>query len=126
MSGLETNFVSATDVAQPVSLQRNGIGNNGGLSAAEVLPKAKEFESILLGQWLQGAETSFGSVPGGDDDQDAGDEQMKGFGVQQLAKALSDAGGVGIAKIVAGALAQEASSVHPAESNAGVKITQAE
>ena len=65
---------------------------------------AKEFESILLGQWLQGAESSFGTVPGGEDDTDAGEEQMKGFAVQQLAKSFSDSGGVGIAKLVLRAL----------------------
>ena len=80
------------------------------LSPAQLLPKAKEFESILLGQWLQSAETSFGSVPGAEDDRDAGEEQMSSFGVQQLAKSLSDAGGIGIAQTVAKALAHEAST----------------
>ncbi len=65
---------------------------------------AKEFESVLLTQWLQAAESSFGSVPGADDDQDSGGEQMKSFGVQQLATALSNAGGIGIAKVVTKAL----------------------
>ncbi len=66
---------------------------------------AKDFESILLTQWLQSAETSFATVPGQEENQDSGDDQMKSFGVQQLAKAFSDAGGVGIASAVAKALA---------------------
>lgn len=78
--------------------------------SAQVLSKAKEFEAILLNQWLQGAETSFGAVPGGDDDQDDGDEQMKSFSVQQLAKAFSDAGGIGIADMVSKALQRKSSS----------------
>ena len=76
---------------------------------AKLMSAAKEFESVLLGQWLQGAESSFGAVPGGDDDQDAGDEQMKGFAVQQLAKSFSDSGGIGIAALVSKALAHSAS-----------------
>lgn len=92
------------------NLSADGLLTKSGKTSAQLLPKAKEFESILLGQWLQGAETTFGSVPGGEDDQDAGDEQMKSFAVQQLAKAFSDAGGIGIASIVAKALAHSASA----------------
>lgn len=86
-------------------------GNQAGaLKSSQLIPKAKEFESILLSQWLQGAETSFGSVPGGDEDQDAGDEQMRGFAVQQLAQAFSEAGGIGIAKMVTKALLNNSES----------------
>ena len=67
----------------------------------KVSSASKEFESLLIGQWLQGAETSFGSVPGGEEDQDAGADQMKSFGIQQLAKAITDAGGFGIATLIA-------------------------
>ncbi len=81
-----------------------------GTKDAKLTRTAKEFESILLGQWLQGAESSFGSVPGGENDSDAGDEQMKGFAVQQLAKSFSDSGGIGIAKLVLKALDQPASA----------------
>ena len=81
-----------------------------GTKDAKLTRTAKEFESILLGQWLQGAESSFGSVPGGENDSDAGDEQVKGFAVQQLAKSLSDSGGIGIAKLVLKALDQPAST----------------
>lgn len=80
-------------------------------NAAQLLPKAKEFEAILLGQWLQGAESSFGSVPGAEDDQDAGSDQFKGFAVQQLAKNITESGGIGIAAIVARALAKSSSGL---------------
>ena len=81
-------------------------------SPSRISSASKEFESLLLGQWLQGAETSFGSVPGGDDDQDAGDAQMKSFGVQQLAKAITEAGGIGIAGIISKHLASSAARTH--------------
>ncbi len=80
------------------------------VSDTKLLSTAREFESILLGQWLQGAESSFGSVPGSEDDQDAGDDQMKGFSVQQLAKSLSASGGVGIAGLVSKALEKSAAA----------------
>ena len=78
----------------------------------QLLPKAKEFESILLGQWLQAAETSFGDVPGGNDDRDAGDDQFSSFAVQQLARRLTDSGGLGIATIVAKALEKDAAQTN--------------
>lgn len=74
-------------------------------TSSKLSSASKEFESLLLGQWLQAAETSFGSVPGADEDQDDGDDQMKSFGVQQLAKAITNAGGIGIADMISKALA---------------------
>ena len=88
---------------------------------ADLAHTSKEFESILLGQWLQSAESSFGSVPEGEDESDAGEEQMKGFAVQQLAKSFSDSGGIGIARLVLNELdhsTSASSSVH--ESHATV------
>ncbi len=93
--------------------------------ASQQLPAgaAKEFESILIGQWLQSAESSFASVPGADDDGDAEDEQLKSYGVQQLATALSNAGGIGIATMVTKALShRQPGSIHDPEQ--AVKGTQ--
>lgn len=86
-----------------VNLLRNSPPAKG-TAPTQLAHAAKEFESILLGQWLQGAESSFGSVPGADDEADAGDEQMKSFAVQSLAKAFTDSGGIGLAKLVSKAL----------------------
>ena len=74
---------------------------------------ADEFESILLGQWLQNAESSFGTVPGAEDDKDAGGEQMQSFAMQQLARGLTHSGGIGIAKLISGALEQRAAAEPP-------------
>ena len=65
---------------------------------------AQQFEAILMGTWLKEAEQSFGSVPGGNDDQDAGGEQMMSLGIQSLATSLAASGGIGIAKMVATAM----------------------
>ncbi len=68
---------------------------------------AVEFESVLLGQWLQSAEKSFADVPGGGgEEEDAGGEQMMSFAMQQLAGGLAARGGLGIAKLVEAGLAR--------------------
>ncbi len=85
------------------------------LQQAKTLPKAedatridksaRDFESILVGSWLQQAEQSFATVPGGTDDEDAaGREQMMSLGVQSLASSMTALGGIGIAKMVAKSL----------------------
>jgi Rod binding domain-containing protein len=66
---------------------------------------AKDFESILLGSWLQQAEQSFASVPGGDDeDADSGKEQFQGIAMQQLGASMTAAGGIGISKMISASL----------------------
>jgi Rod binding domain-containing protein len=69
---------------------------------AKIDKAAKDFESILLGEWLEKAEKSFASVPGADPDkdQDAGHDQFQSMGCQFLGEALSKAGGIGIASMI--------------------------
>jgi Rod binding domain-containing protein len=73
---------------------------------AKIDKGSKEFEAMLLGTWLQQAEKSYATVPGGDaDDEDAaGKDQMMSLGVQQLATSMAASGGIGIAKMVAHAM----------------------
>lgn len=76
-----------------------------GLSDAAKIDKgSRQFEAILIGSWLKDAEQSFGSVPGGNDDQDSGGEQMMSLGVQSLATSLAASGGIGIGKMIAKAM----------------------
>jgi len=69
---------------------------------AKIEKAAKDFESILLGSWLQQAEQSFASLPGGDDegDADVGKEQFQGMAMQSLGTSMTDSGGIGIAKMI--------------------------
>lgn len=83
------------------SLVTDGGGDAGRLSSA-----AKEFEAILLGQWLKDAESTFGSVPGSQEE-DQGGEQMNEFAMQRVAAEITDRGGIGITPIVAKALAKQ-------------------
>jgi Rod binding domain-containing protein len=88
-------FLSPMDTA----LQK---GDSAAATNTKIEKSAKEFESILLGSWLQQAESSFGSLPGGDDDGDAdtGKEQFQGMAMQSLGRSMTAAGGIGIAKMI--------------------------
>lgn len=67
---------------------------------------AREFESLLLTNWLQHAYESFGTVPGGDGefDLDSGHDQFQTLAMQSLGEAIGAAGGIGIARLIAGQL----------------------
>lgn len=77
---------------------------NSSSNDAKIDKGSQQFEAILMGTWLKEAEQSFGSVPGGDDDQDAGGAQMMSLGVQSLATSLAASGGIGIGKMIANAM----------------------
>jgi Rod binding domain-containing protein len=71
---------------------------------AKIDKSAQQFEAILVGTWLNEAEQSFASVPGGDTDRDAGGEQMMSLGVQSLSTSMAASGGLGIGKMIAKAM----------------------
>lgn len=72
---------------------------------AKIEKSATDFESILMGSWLQQAEQSFGSVPGGDDeDADSGKDQFMGIAMQSLGTSMTASGGIGIAKMISNSL----------------------
>ena len=63
---------------------------------------ARDFESILLGSWLEQAEKSFATVPGTDEDEDGGEkEQFQGLAMESLGNSMTAAGGIGIARMIA-------------------------
>lgn len=90
------------NLAATESFAMSGSGSN----TTRLASAAKEFESVLLGQWLKDAESSFGTVPGSDEDDDAG-QQMKDFAMQHVATEITDRGGIGIAPMVQRALAKQ-------------------
>ena len=69
---------------------------------AKIEKAAREFESILLGEWLEQAEKSFATVPGSDpnNNEDAGHDQFQSIGCEYLAGALTKAGGIGLAAMI--------------------------
>ena len=69
---------------------------------AKAVKAGTDFESMLLGSWLQQAEHSFATVPGGDgqDEEDVGKDQFQGIAMQALAGSLTASGGIGIARMI--------------------------
>lgn len=85
-------------------LKQMGSGGQN-LDDARIEKGAKEFESMLLSTWLQQAEKSMATVPGAEDDEDAGArDQMMSLGVQSLSSALVASGGIGIASMITKAM----------------------
>ena len=107
------DFSGNSSAFATAAIPQTNVPSRDSSSAESVRHAAGEFESILLNQWLEGAESTFGSVPGGDEDQDAGDAQMKSFATPALAKGITAAGGVGLAGLVSDALARHATESQP-------------
>jgi len=104
---------------QEMQLMQQVQGLRPGSDDARINKSAKDFEAMLLGTWLRQAEASFATVPGADSDDDdaANKDQMMSFGVQSLAQSMVDAGGIGIAKMIATALHRQADKAgHASES----------
>jgi Rod binding domain-containing protein len=91
-----------------------------GREDGQIEKSAKEFEAMLLSNWLQQAEQSMASVPGAQDDDDGGSgrDQMMGLGVQSLATSMVSSGGIGIAAMIAKALHSAADKTQPAANSA--------
>jgi len=84
---------------------------------------AKDFESLLLSGWLQQAQQSFASVPGGDteEDSDPGKGQLQGLAMQSLGTALTASGGLGIANSIAKLLHRASGSPTSVSSQAEIE-----
>jgi len=97
---------------QIVQQSNSAVGAN---QDAKIDKSAQDFESMLLGTWLQQAEQSFATVPGADQEEDGAQrDQMMSLGVQSLAQSMAASGGIGIAKMIAKALHAEADKTSPA------------
>ena len=108
--------MSASDLSLTISAGMQNLGQARSSQAIDTLKSpqlksrdtqkidkaAKDFESILLGEWLEKAEKSFASVPGTDPDQskDSGYDQYQSISCQFLAEGLSRGGGIGIASMI--------------------------
>jgi len=103
------NLAFAADGGQGVDLQfvgdslavsRMGLGRTRAASD-KIESAARDFESILLDQWLEQAQESLANAPGGSEEEEEEDRfQLQGIGIQSLATAITRAGGIGIAEQV--------------------------
>jgi Rod binding domain-containing protein len=69
---------------------------------------AKDFEALLIAQILKSAREAGGGITGDAEEQDETNSTVLELGEQQLAQALSDSGGLGIAKMVVAGLTNHA------------------
>lgn len=112
---------AAATQAQSSNLLATAQGDADSRDAKKIEKAGRDFESILLGSWLQGAEQSFAAAPGGndEDDDDGSRGQFLGMAMQQLAGSIVDAGGIGIARMISEHLEQMSS--HKSNSPVGAK-----
>jgi Rod binding domain-containing protein len=113
--------VSAQQAQESRTLQELTSMRGGPTTASKIEKGSKQFEEMLLSNWLQQAEQSFATVPGADDDDDqdkSGKDQMMGLGVQSLAQAMEASGGIGIAKMIAKAMTAQADKADQATQTA--------
>jgi Rod binding domain-containing protein len=101
---ITTPAISSSSLAQAkgdlaIQSLRNRSTKN---SSSKIDKAAADFESILVGQWLEKAEKSFATVPGADPDQDrdAGHDQFQSIACEYLAQGLGKTGGFGIASML--------------------------
>ena len=105
-----TDLMLGSAVSQGISLGLaqesqllSSVSSQAGLNGQEKIDKAaKDFESILLGHWLEEAQESLASAPGGDEDDDSDPArfQLQGLGMQSLATAITNSGGIGLASLI--------------------------
>jgi len=84
--------------------------------AGKIQKSSKQFEAVLLSHWLEQAEKSFATVPGGDQDPNAdpGRDQYLSIAMQAVAAGMSGTrGGLGIATMVAKHLEAQSAEKEP-------------
>jgi Rod binding domain-containing protein len=103
----DTNFGRLSNVATSLSPSTDKLLSQAKSSSgdnAKIDKSSTDFESILLTNWLQGAEEAFGKVPGTDEeeeDSDPGAGQFLNMGMQSLGTAMASSGGIGLGKMIA-------------------------
>lgn len=106
MAGLVVNLGGAPSIDLGMVRESLAVSPMGSApqrqSTARIKKAAIDFESILLGHWLEQAQESLAGAPGGTDnsEDDPARSQFQGIGMQALATALTQAGGIGLAALI--------------------------
>lgn len=102
-SGHEFNLARSAKAIDALRGMQNTPGK-----PEKIEKSARDFESLLLGNWLEDAEKSFAAVPGVDPDQDSDStrDQFLSIACESLAQGLARSGGLGIAKMICQGLRQ--------------------
>jgi Rod binding domain-containing protein len=101
IANVGTNSSSLTQAQSDLVVQELRNKSTKG-NSSKIDKAAHDFESILVGQFLEKAEKSFASVPGSDPDKDrdSAHDQFQSIACESLAKGLSKGGGFGIAAMI--------------------------
>jgi Rod binding domain-containing protein len=87
----------------------HALAASGSKDSAEKIQKAAtDFEALLIAQMIKSARESGGGMTGDSDEQDETNATLVELGEQQMAQALSNSGGLGIAKMVIAGLTNHA------------------
>lgn len=118
IGGAAANAFSQLSEAKYTTASKQAQQQAGSSDSGKIESSAKQFESILLASWLESAEKSFATVPGGDGDENAdpGKNQFQSYAMQAVATSLVNAGGIGIAAMIAKGLTQAAATEKPPSS----------
>jgi flagellar protein FlgJ len=92
-----------------IQMNQDAPGKPSGEPGLKEVKAAKDFEAMLLGQMLSSMREEGSSWLGTGDDQ-ASDSAF-GLGEQELAKAITAGGGLGLSKLVAAGLAARGEKV---------------
>jgi Rod binding domain-containing protein len=128
IGGIVANAFSGLTAAKGNTVSKKAEQLAGSADQQKIERSAKEFESILLTSWLQSAEKSFGTVPGGDpesENEDPGKGQFQSYAMQAVATALTKAGGIGIASMIVSHLGKPSvaqQSLAPSKPKSGPNI----
>jgi Rod binding domain-containing protein len=129
IANLATSSSSLTQAKSDLAVR--DLRNSSTKDASKIDKAAHDFESIMVGQWLEKAEKSFASVPGTDPDrdQDSSHDQFQSIACESLAKGLGKTGSFGIAAMISKHLAAsaakyaESSTTEPVSGSAGADLT---
>jgi Rod binding domain-containing protein len=100
---------SIPSIFSPAPAPATGIQAQHFKDTPEKIGKAaKDFEALLIAQMLKSTRESGGGMTGDSDEQDETNSTAVELGEQQLAQALSNNGGLGLAKMVTAGLTNHA------------------
>ncbi|MEG9435346.1 hypothetical protein JAO29_04105 [Edaphobacter sp. HDX4] len=91
-------------------------------SRKKLMDAAQQFEGMLLQEMLKPLRSGQGGDEGGggEDDSDGGNDTINSFGVEAVAKAISQSGGLGIARQVMQQVSSEHDRTHTPIANSSI------
>jgi len=94
LNGVDASMAESTRISRNLQSAKD--------NPSKIEKSAHEFEALLVGKWLEQAQQSFATIPGGEEDKDAdpGHDQLQSISIQALASSISKNGGLGIAKMI--------------------------